>query len=1055
MQSSNSGTLGRNTLWGTNTITNLLVDGIASIAGNLTIYAIGVIWALFTFKVAPVCEEDATLPNQLTTLQSVHDAISSGSSSYASSTGLIDGGLLSKGAGIDTFNLSSGSGVIVNNDTRVAINVSWSDFNNETVTGIAGAIATFVFVDSAGLIFQQTTQPTGVEIRTMIYIGVVVHPDKINVVTAETAPSYIANPQNQFRDFLVSLGPLNVEGNIVSGGQPPNELTIVKSAGYMFAAGVNYRNLNGKLDPNKIHLPAVNTAVSQFYYRLSDNEFGGVVNNIDTNSWTDLDVAPTPTATSPSKYYVQRVYVFSTNNLVVMYGQNEYGSMQAAKENFLLDPFEMASSLETAMLVSYIIHRGGATDLGDPVNCVFLNAGPFGGAGGAHTTGGSSTLQSAYDNSVGEGIQLDGVNPLLLKAFADGEDVLTVTESGGGSESFRLTENGDSYHKNGLTIRDIDLDDNSTHPNFVHVATNSQNIGIGVRAGENTAGGSVQETGCIAIGALAGASLQEHYAIAIGRFAGQNSMEGSTSVGHKAGQAVQKKGATAIGEFAGNNAQGTESVAIGSSAGQTSQGTGGNNPGRGVAVGYRAGNDTQGSSSIAVGQRAGEVSQGIQSVAIGMVAGASNQAAAGVAIGVGAGQFNQGANTVAIGYLAGQGQLEDLSTNPVTPATNQAANSICIGFKAGLKGGGTSSIFIGNRAGENASDSSHSQNIAIGREAGYTNQNTNCIAMGYQSGYLNQDDKSTAIGRRSGASFMRIGAVALGDEAGETYLGLSSIAIGQYADKGTGRTAASVVTNTIVLNATGAEVNNAGASTCVIAPIRSETSAPGGTLLMGYNPANKEVLQLNDANFAPTFDGSNLTNVDHSSSLLSASNAWTGTNTYNTNLPTSNLTPTSGTQFATKAYVDTTLGIGVWMMSAEGAGNVAQVVKMWPVTGSSDFLNTKHGPAGLTAYGGLYNSRYWENNILAGQGVGGANGTGSYKTDVCADADTLFLVYPGWGIKVWANEDPDTTGDAPYLNYENTNDTPQCVVGDTTGTASAIRIYYDGVLINYNGPITP
>ena len=39
--------------------------------------------------------------------------------------------------------------------------------------------------------------------------------------------------------------------------------------------------------------------------------------------------------------------------------------------------------------------------------------------------------------------------------------------------------------------------------------------------------------------------------------------------------------------------------------------------------------------------------------------------------------------------------------------------------------------------------------------------------------------------------------------------------------------------------------------------------------------------------------------------LVSSNNAWTGTNTFNTSLPTSTLTPSSNTQLATKVYVDT------------------------------------------------------------------------------------------------------------------------------------------------------
>ena len=40
--------------------------------------------------------------------------------------------------------------------------------------------------------------------------------------------------------------------------------------------------------------------------------------------------------------------------------------------------------------------------------------------------------------------------------------------------------------------------------------------------------------------------------------------------------------------------------------------------------------------------------------------------------------------------------------------------------------------------------------------------------------------------------------------------------------------------------------------------------------------------------------------------ILNTNNIWTGTNTYNTYLPTSTLTPTTGTQLITKNFSDGT-----------------------------------------------------------------------------------------------------------------------------------------------------
>lgn len=65
--------------------------------------------------------------------------------------------------------------------------------------------------------------------------------------------------------------------------------------------------------------------------------------------------------------------------------------------------------------------------------------------------------------------------------------------------------------------------------------------------------------------------------------------------------------------------------------------------------------------------------------------------------------------------------------------------------------------------------------------------------------------------------------------------------------------------------------------------------------------------------------------------LLAGANAWTGTNTYNTNLPTSTLTPTTSTQLVTKAYADSIIGgapLGAFYVVTQANGTLTNEVNL-------------------------------------------------------------------------------------------------------------------------------
>jgi len=117
-------------------------------------------------------------------------------------------------------------------------------------------------------------------------------------------------------------------------------------------------------------------------------------------------------------------------------------------------------------------------------------------------------------------------------------------------------------------------------------------------------------------------------------------------------------------------------------------------------------------------------------------------------------------------------------------------------------------------------------------------------------------------------------------------------------------------------------------------------------------------------------------------SILGTNNAWTGNNTYNVNLPTSSLTPTTSTQLTTKAYVDSTSGPSILPLNNAWTGNNTYNTNLPTSTltpGSSTQLTTKaYVDATVAAILGLANT--WTNTNSFGATVnitaGGLNVTG-------------------------------------------------------------------------------
>ena len=160
------------------------------------------------------------------------------------------------------------------------------------------------------------------------------------------------------------------------------------------------------------------------------------------------------------------------------------------------------------------------------------------------------------------------------------------------------------------------------------------------------------------------------------------------------------------------------------------------------------------------------------------------------------------------------GTFSGLSGKPTTIAGYGITDALELGTTSTTALAGDTVIFDSTtpkvELGESASSGTEGVSIGKGTSAG---------------------DYAQAIGNNAGNASQGVAAVAIGSQAGETSQGDKAIAIGQYA----GQT--NQAANSIVLNATGAALENTTADSFVVKPIRNAS----GTHSLEYNPTTGEV----------------------------------------------------------------------------------------------------------------------------------------------------------------------------------------------------------------------
>lgn len=321
------------------------------------------------------------------------------------STGLLTGGVLSIDTDPTKFDLSAGTGVVIDYTVNPAtiVNVSWSAFNAQTVTGLAGQDQTYILINSSGAIVQQSSFPTPQQRRENIFVGRLSHSSRTTIGTALSQPDYIQSVASNLYDLIDALGPFNISGNVISANGANMKLN--KTSGKVFTRGANYQN-NAE-DPHLLSQSS-GTAFS-FGYNTQSSSVPGSVSDVDV---TNYDVGGVVTAIGGGTHRstIQRVYLFPTGQVRILYGQTAYSTFNEALEAVNSEVFIPNQILaDNAILIAYIVATRTNTSLQNTSTSRIIPAGKFGtvsGGGG----GGGGTLQDAYDLSNPAEITLNSTN---------------------------------------------------------------------------------------------------------------------------------------------------------------------------------------------------------------------------------------------------------------------------------------------------------------------------------------------------------------------------------------------------------------------------------------------------------------------------------------------------------------------------------------------------------------------------------------------------------------------------------------------------------------------
>jgi hypothetical protein len=316
----------------------------------------------------------------------------------SSFTGLLSGGVITINPLDGTkYDVTAGYGYVIDNYTNPIEPtyklVSWSRFEGITPSGLGVNPRTNIAISASGELYEQPEAFSDRDYRRYIVLGRLAHVGTATIQRVLSLPLTAYNRHFHWYDFVSAITPLNVVGNVYSPSG--SSMNIAKSSGETYRIGSNYR-----IDPTFPDITAdtaVNTVTFAYRWRSGSVFAEGPVTTIVTGSLYD-NGSGTLQSVQNNRFTVQRIYFFgATNTTRIQFGQNIYNSMADALAAANSEVFVVDSNLAAdATFRAFMIVKGDATNLSNPLQATFIPVSQFG-AGGGSGGGGASSLSTLTD----------------------------------------------------------------------------------------------------------------------------------------------------------------------------------------------------------------------------------------------------------------------------------------------------------------------------------------------------------------------------------------------------------------------------------------------------------------------------------------------------------------------------------------------------------------------------------------------------------------------------------------------------------------------------------
>jgi hypothetical protein len=286
-------------------------------------------------------------------------------------TGLREGGVLSVNADTTRFDISAGSGYILNGHTDIdnptVTSVTWPEKLLNVPTYLSTENATYVGITINGDVITSPAPFSATQKRTNIYLGLLVHPNNTTIFIVNNQPTVSIELGAQVQDILSWIGFTSINGNrILPVG--PTGMTIRKDLGTAFRSGANFGVLNTQ--PHTFVLAEL--PVITFRYRSQTGVEQLDTSVIDPTIYDSggnfLTIPATATLAT-----VQQVWIFQEGDVRIQPGQKIYNNLTEAVTGLNSSVFTTESNISNnGLYLGSIAMIRGTTNLDNILQAVFV-----------------------------------------------------------------------------------------------------------------------------------------------------------------------------------------------------------------------------------------------------------------------------------------------------------------------------------------------------------------------------------------------------------------------------------------------------------------------------------------------------------------------------------------------------------------------------------------------------------------------------------------------------------------------------------------------------------